>query len=378
MLTTSTKIRIALTGGGTGGHVYPLVATMEAMQAYVQQGYNIEFHYFGARDAWSEEVLGRGAQFHRIAAGKWRRYFSLLNLFDIPKIIWAFWQALWKMFFVMPDALFSKGGPGAWPVVVAAWFYRIPVVIHESDAVPGLTSLLSAPFSRRIALGFESAGHYFNPKKIVTTGNPVRQSLLEKRLEQTAAKTELGFLPNRPLLVVIGGSQGAQALNEFILLNLKSILPIAQVYHQTGKANFMDVEKLSQAALLEVPAGAEAGSRYKAVPYLDDRTAGLGFSAADLILARAGAGSIAEFAAFGRPMVLVPLQGHQEENAAAVQASGGARIIEQTNLTERIFASTLRGIVENADVKSKMSEAVQKLYRPDAAKNLAELILGLT
>jgi UDP-N-acetylglucosamine--N-acetylmuramyl-(pentapeptide) pyrophosphoryl-undecaprenol N-acetylglucosamine transferase len=284
MLTTSTKIRIALTGGGTGGHVYPLVATMEAMQAYVQQGYNIEFHYFGARDAWSEEVLGRGAQFHRIAAGKWRRYFSLLNLFDIPKIIWAFWQALWKMFFVMPDALFSKGGPGAWPVVVAAWFYRIPVVIHESDAVPGLTSLLSAPFSRRIALGFESAGHYFNPKKIVTTGNPVRQSLLEKRLEQTAAKTELGFLPNRPLLVVIGGSQGAQALNEFILLNLKSILPIAQVYHQTGKANFMDVEKLSQAALLEVPAGAEAGSRYKAVPYLDDRTAGLGFSAADLIL----------------------------------------------------------------------------------------------
>ncbi len=376
MQTKTDKIRVALTGGGSGGHTYPLVAVMEAMQEYIRQGRDIEFHYFGTRDSWSEEVIAHGAVYHHVSAGKFRRYISILNIIDIPKIAWSFVQTFWKMFWLMPDVLFSKGGPGAWPVVVAAWFYRVPIIVHESDASPGLANLLSAPFAKKIAVGFEAAQRYFNPKKTVVSGNPVRPSLMSERQEERSAKEALGFSANLPLLVVMGGSQGAKAINEFIILHLRELLPLVQIYHQTGKANFEEVEKLSRAALIDIPVAVEKQSRYTPVAYLDDHAAGLALSAAEIVLSRAGAGSITEFTAFGKPMILIPLSGHQETNAAAAAQEGIAHIIEETNLTPSIFIATLKAMLE-PETRKRMSEAALGVYKPNAAKDLAELILNL-
>ncbi len=375
MKTTVKKLRIALCGGGTGGHIYPQIAVMQALSKRITD-FNLEFHYFGRRDAFTADLLKQGADFHRLATGKARRYFSLWYLVDLPKIAWSFLEAFWKLFWLMPDAVFSKGGPGSVPVVFAAWFYRIPVLIHESDAAPGLGNLLSAPFARNIAVGFEDAAKYFNRKKVFVSGNPVRASILQWRSEQGSAKEKLGFLADKPLVLVIGGSQGAQSLNELVVLSLPQILPVAQIFHQTGTANYADVEKLSKAQLLDVPVDVEKTSRYKFIAYLDDETDGTALAAADLVVGRAGAGSVSEFAAFGKPAILVPLEGHQKENAYAFAATGAARVIEQENLEPPVLEAAIRSILQNPETLRRMSDVSAKFYKADAADVLAQVLVG--
>src|SRR3989338_3219709 len=248
------KLRIAFAGGGSGGHVYPIVAVAEALKEQAHAaGTELELHYYGANDRFRMDIERQGIKFHSLLTGKLRRYASILTIIHIPKIFLGFFQALFKIYFLMPDAVFSKGGPGAFPVVMAAWFYKIPIVIHESDSAPGLTTLASARFARKIALSFEETVPYFNPRKIVLSGNPVRQELLTNRLSQDEAKRKLGFDPAKPLLFVTGGSQGAAKLNEFVILNLDTFLPLMQVLHQTGPDQFLEIRKLAEAEVVGLP-----------------------------------------------------------------------------------------------------------------------------
>ena len=314
-----TRVRILLTGGGSGGHVYPLLAVAEALQKLAaQNGFGLDVHYLGPKDAYSLIVERAGVKTHSLAYGKIRRYFSLLNLLDIPKFFIGLIQSFAKLLWLMPDAIFSKGGPGALPVVLVGWFYRIPILIHESDAQPGLTNLLSARYAKRIAVGFERALQFFTPSKTAWVGNPVRSELLRDRMGQEEAKIELHFKPNQPLLVILGGSQGSQRINEFILIILADLIKETQILHQTGPTNFREVERLARAVLLEIPVETEVKSRYQAVPYLENElTAAL--TGADLIVARPGAGAISEIAAFGKPAIVIPIpesaNDHQRVNA---------------------------------------------------------------
>lgn len=373
-------IRIAFAGGGTGGHTYPLLAVLGAIEKeFGSRPEAISFHYFGERNEFSEEIIAR-ASFHRIRGGKLRRYSSFANILDIPKMCFGFLEALAKFYWVMPDVLFSKGGTGAFPVVLAAWWYRIPVVIHESDSIPGLTNLLSARFAKRVAVSFESALPYFNPKKAMLTGTPVRGALLKDRLEQDAAKEKLGFDPARPLVLVVGGSQGSQRVNDLILANLKEILPLAQIYHQTGTANFLDVQTAARAALREIAPEAATASRYACVAYLKGQD-GLALSAADLVLGRSGSGTLFEIAAFGKPAVLIPLpesaRDHQRENAYAFAALGGAKVIEEGNLTPSILIGALRSILGSPQVAAAMGAASASFYKPEADRVIAEEVMRL-
>src|SRR5882724_4546354 len=263
------KIRIAFAGGGSGGHVYPLIAVAAALQEQARAANIIlELHYFGAGDRFRKDIEEQGIKFHSLLTGKLRRYASFMTLLDIPKFFLGIIQALFKMYALMPDVVFSKGGPGAFPVVFAGWFYKVPVVIHDSDSLPGLTTLACAHFAKKIGVSFEQATHYFDPKKMILTGNPVRPSLLANRLSQEDAKRELGFDPAKPLLFVAGGSQGAVKLNQFIILALDAILPITQVLHQTGGENFMETKKLAEAELVQLPTAASTQSRYEPLGYL--------------------------------------------------------------------------------------------------------------
>ena len=376
------KKRIVLTGGGSGGHVYPLLAVAEELRRLaISEGANSEIFYIGPRDEYSEILQGENIKIRAISSGKLRRYFSISNLLDIPKFFIGLIQSLFVLYGLMPDAVFSKGGTGALPVILAARFYRIPIMIHESDAVPGLTNLISARFATRIAVSFEKANDYFDPGKTAWVGTPIRRELLQNSINKQLAKQELGFKENEHLILVWSGSQGSQRINEFIVANLPELIKESQILHQTGQGNYSEVQKLSRAALIGVPLKIVAEKRYEAVSYLKDnlKTA---LSAADLVIARAGSGTISELAAFGKPAILVPLaesaQDHQRANAYEFAKSGGGVVIEESNLLPGIFLSQLRTVLKNPETLNKMSSASAKFFKPDAAEVIAKEVLNIS
>src|ERR1700722_5705679 len=221
--------RVVLTGGGGGGNVYLLIAVAEALEKKsAELGFALEMKYLGPKDAFFALFSGYDIQAETIVAGKLRRYFSLQNFLDIPKFFIGLIQAFWKIYIIMPDAIFSKGGTGALPVVIAGWFYRVPVAIHESDAIPGLTTSMSAHFAKKIFVSFEDATKSFNEKKVEVTGAPIRKELTENRTTPELAKQALGFSSSNPLILIIGGSQGSLRINNFILTNLLAIITETQ------------------------------------------------------------------------------------------------------------------------------------------------------
>jgi UDP-N-acetylglucosamine--N-acetylmuramyl-(pentapeptide) pyrophosphoryl-undecaprenol N-acetylglucosamine transferase len=373
--------RIVLTGGGSGGHIMPLYAVAEQISKKAQtRTLDVELHYLGPKDQHSEILRELGIELHAISSSKIRRYAAgfLGNLLDIPRFFLGFAQALLKLLWIMPDAIFSKGGPGAFAVVLAGWIYRIPVVIHESDSVPGLTNALSSRFARRIAASFEKASKSFDPSKVLLSGQPIRRDLLEYRPSQKDAKKTLGFSEEMPLLLVIGGSQGSRRINEFLITLLPQILPDTQVLHQTGTANYDEIKKLTRVELMEMPVLKEAKSRYEAVPFIRDMKTAL--SAADVIVSRASS-TVFEFASFGKPSILIPLyesaNDHQRANAYEYARTGAAIVIEEPNLLPAIFVNQLREILRKPDLREKMGQAAQAFFRPGAADLLAEEVLSL-
>lgn len=372
------KIRIVLTGGGSGGHVYPLLAVAEELQkAAVEKKILLDMSYLGPRDAFSSLLHESGVRTRSVMGAKLRNYSAIENILDIPKFFIGLLQAFWKLFWLMPDAIFSKGGTGAFPVVFAGWFYRIPILIHESDAVPGATNILSSRFATRIALAFESAKGYFDANRTAVIGNPVRPWLLADRPEQKFAKQSLGFTPEKPLLLILGGSQGSRRINEFVITHLPLIIKEAQVLHQTGTGNFDEIQSLAKAALEE---SAHSEAPYKVVPYLD-RDLKNALAAADCVVARAGSGAIAEASAFGKPMILIPLaesaHDHQRANAHIFEKAGGGIVIEEENLFVGIFIGTVKRIIEDSQRKTAMGAAAASFFKPDAATIAAEELFRL-
>ncbi|MBI2623672.1 MAG: UDP-N-acetylglucosamine--N-acetylmuramyl-(pentapeptide) pyrophosphoryl-undecaprenol N-acetylglucosamine transferase [Candidatus Liptonbacteria bacterium] len=372
------KLRIALTGGGSGGHIYPLLAVTEELQKLAsEKNEELNIVYLGPRDAFAALLHKSGIRRHSVLGAKLRGYSTIQNVLDIPKFFIGLIQAFWHLFWLMPDVIFSKGGTGAFPVVFAGWFYRIPVLLHESDAIPGVTNILSSRFAARIALGFSEATRYFDPARTAVVGNPVRPWLLAEKPDSSAAKKALGFKPDQPLLLILGGSQGSRRINEFIITHLPLICKEAQVLHQTGAGNFTEIESLSRAAL-GASAGAEAP--YKAVPYLDEELKNA-LAAADCIAARAGAGALTEAAAFGKPMILIPLaesaHDHQLANAHSFEKAGGGVLIEEENLFVGIFIGAMKKIMSNPQRYAAMSAASRAFFKPDAAQVLAREILLL-
>jgi UDP-N-acetylglucosamine--N-acetylmuramyl-(pentapeptide) pyrophosphoryl-undecaprenol N-acetylglucosamine transferase len=375
------ELRIALTGGGSGGHIYPLLAVAEAVRNISQQKHvYAEMRYFGPNEARARVLESAGVTMSGIAGGKIRRYASILNVLDVPKFFIGMAQAFWKLFFFMPDVVFSKGGPGAFSVAFAAWFYRIPVIIHESDAEPGLGNLLSAPLATRIAVTFDHALPYFKASKAACVGTPMRSAMIVNPPAEETAKESLGFKPDQPLVLVLGGSQGSQRINKTIIFMLKQLMEFTQVLHQAGPKNFNEVKKLSQAVKIDVPAATELSHRYEAVPYLEE-TMQSAFAAADLIVARAGSGTISEIAFFKKPSILVPLDGaandHQNANAHEFAKAGAAIVVEEENLAQGILLQQIRDTLKNAELRKKMSEAAGKFFKPQAAELIAEEIFLL-
>ena len=225
-------------------------------------------------------------------------------------------------------------------------------------------------------MSFPSAANYFDLQKSQVTGTPVRRELLENPITKDAARETLGFASSASLTFVYGGSLGSTRINNCILENLPALLEGTQILHQTGAANFIDVEKLSRAALL----GASFKNRYQAVPYCTD-TLSAAFVAADLIIARAGSATLFEIAAFGKPAIIIPLSesanDHQRANAHVFEESGAVVVIEESNLLSGIFMNEVKKIISDKALQEKMGAAARQFFFPDAADKIGEGILKL-
>lgn len=373
-------MKIVFTGGGTGGHFYPIIAIAEAMTDLVRERRLIEPQlYFLGPDAYDMDALfENGIQFIRIPAGKWRRYFSLRNFTDLFVSFAGTLSALMTLFRLYPDVVLSKGGYGSMPTLVAARILRIPVVIHESDSKPGRANLYASKFALKIAISYESAAAFFPKKaqgKIARTGTPIRKALM--RVEPEGAREYLKLEQGIPTVYITGGSQGSQKINETVITALPALIALANVIHQTGEANLKGCEAIAQVILDKDP----HASRYHAFGYLSQISLQRAAGIADVIVSRAGTGTIAEISTWKKPAILIPIpesvSHDQHGNAYAYARTGAAVVIEEGNLTPHLLASEIERIIKNKDVAEKMGASAAGFTDPDAARILAGTVLGI-
>ena len=361
--------RVVLSGGVSGGHTFPLIAVARALRKRFPEG--IEFLFIGSKGYFeSQSMADEKIPTEFVLSGKMRRYFSWQNLIDPFKVPLGVLQALWKLFLYMPDVVFSKGGSASVPVVIAAWIYQIPVVIHDSDAVAGRANRFLARFATRIAIAYPSAHKYFPQGITALTGNPVREEILLGDAARAAATYGLSL--ERPTLAIFGGSQGATMLNEAILHILPELLQNGiQIIHQTGRENYGILMKVLQDNGVDPEKNGYVVRDFFSVTELADVLA-----LASVVLSRAGAGSIAELAATKKAVILVPLASaandEQRMNAYDIAAIGGALVLEEPNLGEHILVQKIMELVNNPETRVAMGEKIHAFYHPHAADDIAE------
>lgn len=373
-------MKIIFTGGGTGGHFYPIIAVAEKLNQIAKENRLLrpELFYLST-DPYDENLLfENNISFEKISAGKIRRAKSVtnffLNMFDLIPTGIGVLRALWKVFIIYPDVVFGKGGYVSFPVLFAARILGIPVVIHESDSKPGKVNAWAGKFAKRIAVSYPDAVNFFDKSKTAYTGNPIRKIIEEP---QTSGSHEyFGFDKNIPTVFILGGSTGAKYINEAIMQSLPELVAKYQVIHQTGKANISVAEETSKVVLNGNP----NLSRYKALPYLNSLTMRMAAGIADVIVTRAGS-TIFEIAAWGIPSIIIPIpektSHDQRSNAYSYARSGGASVIEEENLSTGVLLSEIERIVSNPSIKDAMKAGAKNFARLDSAKLIAEEIISI-
>lgn len=368
-------MRLVFVGGGTGGHFYPLMAIAEAVVAEdAPTGRASELYYMGP-DPYNQADLDRlGMRFVRCPAGKRRNYFSLANYFDIFVTGWGVAVAFLKLLWLYPDAVMSKGGYTSVPVVLAAWLLRIPIVVHESDAVPGRANLLAARFARTIGVAYPEVTSRFPKGKAVEVGMPISQAMSAPIPDPYAA---LGITKDRPVILVTGGSTGAERLNNFVLGALPRLLGSFTVVHQVGEAN---LEKVSSTAT-SLFTDQSALAHYYVFGHLSQERFAAALGAANIVVTRGGSTTLFEIAGKSKPAIVVPIpedvSRDQRANAYAYARLTGATVLEEHNLSDDILAAEIERILTDPAVLAEMEAGARSLTVRNAAYTLADMLRAI-
>lgn len=346
--------RIILTGGGTAGHVTPNIALLPRLREA-----DFEIFYIGSHDGIEKKLIqSQNIPYYGISSGKLRRYFDLKNFTDPFRVIKGFSEASKLMKQLKPDVVFSKGGFVSVPVVMAAKKHRIPVICHESDLTPGLANKLSMPSATRVCCNFPETLPYLPKGKAVLTGCPIRKELIEG--SRTAALTMTGFTPDKPVLMVMGGSLGAVAVNNAVRSALPELLEHWQIVHLCGKG------KRDEAL--------DGTKGYVQYEYIQKELADL-FALCDIVVSRAGANAICELLALRKPTLLIPLsakasRGDQILNARSFERQGFSMVLEEEQVTK---TTLLHAVSELSAHRQDYIKAMEDCPQSDAI----ETILGL-
>ncbi len=370
-------MKIVFTGGGTGGHFYPIIAVAQKTNEIIDREkiLGVELYYVSDSPYDKEALFENGLTFESVNAGKMRTYFSLKNFFDLFKTFFGVLGAVWKIFSIYPDVIFGKGGYASFPALFAARVLRIPVIIHESDSAPGRVNKWAGRFAKRIAVSFPDAAQFFPEKKVAWTGQPIRTEI-EHASEKQAALGYFKFESDLPVLLILGGSQGAELINNTVLDALPRLIQKFQIIHQAGVRNFKAVSGRADVVL----ADSEYKSRYLPFAFLNPLQMKMAAGAATIIVSRAGS-TIFEIAAWGVPSILVPFTNsnadHSKKNAFSYARSGAASVIEEMNMTANILYSEIERIVSDKAAYDRMSRAAKAFHKPGAATVIAEELVGM-
>lgn len=325
--------RIILTGGGSAGHVTPNIALIPQLK---EKGY--EIHYAGSYQGIEKDLIEPfGIPYHGISSGKLRRYFSLQNFSDPFRVLKGLGQARKLIRDLKPDVIFSKGGFVSVPIVLAGKQNHVPVIIHESDMTPGLANKIAIPCASKVCCNFPETLAHLPKEKAVLTGSPIRQELLSGN--RLAALDFCGFTPDKPVILVIGGSLGAVAVNNAVRTALPKLLERFQVIHLCGKGK-------TDEALANTKG-------YRQFEYIKDELRDL-FALADLVISRAGANAICELLALHKPNLLIPLsanasRGDQILNARSFERQGFSIVLEEEETSNETLLAAVQRLYEQRD-----------------------------
>ena len=347
--------RIILTGGGTAGHVTPNIALLPRLKEL-----HYDIHYIGSYNGIERELIEQfGVPYHGISSGKLRRYFSLQNFTDPFRVIKGFGEARRLIKLLKPDVVFSKGGFVSVPVVLAAKKCKVPVIIHESDMTPGLANKICIPSAARVCCNFPETVSALPADKSVLTGSPIRQELLsgskEKALEFTGLNDE------KPVLLVVGGSLGATAVNEMVRRTLPELLKDFQVVHLCGR-NKLDP------SLNEL-------TGYVQYEYIKDELKDL-FALTDIVVSRSGANAICELLALHKPNLLIPLpasasRGDQILNAKSFEQQGFSLVLDEDTTNDQEFIESVRTLYRD---RQKFIDAMTSSSQQNSIDIIIDLI----
>ena len=371
-------MKIVFTGGGTGGHFYPLIAVAEAIEGICETRRLVEptLFYVGPQPFDTAALLEHDIEYRASSAGKRRTYRSILNVVDLFKTGWGIVRSIFQLFSIYPDVVFSTGGYAAFPTLYAARILNIPVIIYDADAKPGKVSMWSAHFAKWIAVAHPNAAAMFPEKirpKVALIGHPIRAEI--ETVAKEGGHEFLKLDPTVPTLFFTGGSQGAKAINEVVLDSLKDLVIEYNVVHQTGSTNLDEVTSIASVILKD----SRFQNRYRTCGLLNTLALRMTAGITSLVIARAGSGTIFEIAAWKLPSILIPLpldiSHDQTENAFSYARVGAGVVMEQKNLTPHLLRAEIDRLMKDEKIRGAMSEAASTFARPSAGHKIAEIIL---
>lgn len=355
-------MKILMVGGGTGGSVTPLIAIAQYLK---HENPQVELVWFGTyRGPEKNLVLAADIKFIPIFSGKLRRYFSWQNFFDLFFILFGFIQSLVYLIKLKPDLLISAGSFVAVPTGLAAFILRCPQVIHQQDIITGLANKILSSLAKKITITFPEQANNFSAKKVVLSGNPIRENILYGN--RSKAIQLLSLEENLPTILVIGGGTGAVKLNQIIQGALPELLQFSQIIHITGKN-----KKVPALALKDF------STRYHQFDFILNEMPDI-LAVADLVITRAGMGFLTELAALGKSTVIIPIpDSHQEANANFFCQQHAAICLSQNNISSQTLISDLKELIADQASLNFLGNNIKRLYQPTASKIISECLINL-
>lgn len=361
-------MRILLTGESLAGHLSPIIAVYEAIKNFENESSEekLEFMLISSKSHFLREMFEETKiSYKTILISQ-----KLNPLLMLPLGVISFLQSLIYVFSYMPDIIFSKGGIVSLPVIIAGWIFRIPIIIHESDSVPSSIDKFMFRFAKKVALSFKESENFYKSPKVIFTGNPVRDFIFQQ--DKQEALENLSLSEEKPVILILGGSEGAEEINNLVLEILPELLKKYQIIHQCGIGNYetvkLTVEKMNIYNLGD----------YHLFPFFKKRIANA-YAACDLIISRAGANTISEIMMVGKASVLIPLASavsdKQKLNAYHYSEAGAAVLLGEKNLKPHLLLNIVNEIFKNHLKVLEMQRMAKSLAYPLAAKKIAEEII---
>lgn len=372
-------MRVLISGGGTGGHIYPALAVATQLRKL----YQADILYLGSDDGLETQLVpAAGFRIQTVKAGKLQRYVSVKTLKGIARVPLGMAQAVSIVRDFRPDVAFTSGGYVSVPAGLGAKLNHVPLLLHQQDVPPNLSNRLIAPYATRISVAFAASKRYFPEHKTLWLGNPIREEILAVRqVAVGAARQQLGFAADVPLLLVTGGSQGARHLNQVVVNSLPELLKYCQVLQISGQKLYSETQSLAEQVLAGAQVAPELRARYRVVPYISDEMP-LALQAAELVICRSGASTLSELAVLGKPSLLVPLppaigSSPQEINAETFAHEGAAEVVRNDDLTPEGLLTRVQQLLGAPERLQTMQKALQAFAKPAGTQKIVEAVVSM-